>query len=140
MEWQSRAIQQYLRRVVRFRELLLLLIHLTAGLPARGPKILAAAYQNTEQRRNILILDETMRLLTVYHKLQWTTGQRAVARFLAPSVGDLLVNFVSLILPFAHLLAGQLGRDLSPDGSYTDEDDQESSSSNDAQSTSAPDG
>ncbi len=43
-------------------------------------------------------------LLVAYHKLEWRVGARTVARFLPPAVGNLVVKFIVLVLPFARIL------------------------------------
>lgn len=116
---------EYLRQVILFHEQLLVLIHLTAGLPARGPKILGVQYRNTEQRRNVLVHDGMMLLLTVYHKLQWASGQRAIGRYLAPAVADLVANLVVLVLPFVRFLTRQLGTTIGVEAPGEETDDEE---------------
>ncbi len=83
---------------------LMVLIHMTSGLPARGPELLAVRWCNTELLRNIFICEGYIMLLVAYHKLEWRVGARAVARFLPPAVGNLVVKFIVLVLPFARIL------------------------------------
>lgn len=97
--WRSRAIAAYLREVESFLEHLLLLMHLTAGLPARAPELLSIRHCNDGSRRNVMIHDGRIMILTGYHKMQYATGSRLVARFLPEPVGDLLLSYLAMVLP-----------------------------------------
>jgi hypothetical protein len=45
-EWVGRRVRAYLREVDKFRELLLLCVHLTGGQPARGSEITSVRFKN----------------------------------------------------------------------------------------------
>jgi len=64
------AAEAYQRHIDRFRELLLILMHICAGQPGRAPEILGIRWKNTEQGgiRNIFIEDGLVALVTGYHK------------------------------------------------------------------------
>jgi hypothetical protein len=64
--WQKAAVAQYLRRVDRFLERLLLLFHLTSGQLARGSELLSLRLWNTLHgiRRNIFIEDGLVSFVT----------------------------------------------------------------------------
>jgi hypothetical protein len=47
-------------------------------------------------------------VLTNKHKSWWRAGDRAVARYLAPLVGDLLVQVMAVVHPFAQFLRHRL--------------------------------
>jgi len=49
------GVRAYTRRVVAFREKLLVLVHLTGGQPARGTEILSVRHRNTVkgEHRNV---------------------------------------------------------------------------------------
>ena len=63
-------VRDWIRRVARFRRLLLILIHLTGGQPARGTEILNLRHRNTAQGgyRNVFIENGTVVFVTKYHK------------------------------------------------------------------------
>jgi hypothetical protein len=56
--------------VARFRENILILIHIIGGQPARGPKILSIRHSNTVkgEHRNIFIEDQLIIFITRYYK------------------------------------------------------------------------
>ena len=108
LQWKESVVQQYQRHVVHFTEAMLLLVHLTAGLPARAPELVRTSYRNTENARNVMVQDGSMVILTMYHKMQHKVGQRPVYRFLAPAVGDVLASFITVVLPFARYLQSQV--------------------------------
>ncbi|KAI9813745.1 MAG: hypothetical protein M1826_002390 [Phylliscum demangeonii] len=57
---------RYRQHVERFCELLLLLVHLTAGLPGRGTEILAVTSRNTEVARHVVTQHGVVLILTWY--------------------------------------------------------------------------
>lgn len=83
---------------------MMVFIHMTAGLPARTPKLLAARQCNTELLRNLFIAEGYMMLLLTYHKQEWHMGTRAIARFMPPVVIDMLLKFLALVKPLARIL------------------------------------
>ena len=67
--WHHRHVRRYLRKVDRFLELLLFLVHTTGGQPARGTEITTARYQNGFlQDRNIFVMDGQVVFVSRYHK------------------------------------------------------------------------
>jgi hypothetical protein len=64
-------VLRYLRKVDRFRELLLLYMHLTGGQPARGTEMTTLRFKNGYlQDRNIFVMHGQMVFVTRYHKSQ----------------------------------------------------------------------
>jgi hypothetical protein len=129
--WDANGVKAYMRRVSAFLRQMMVLIHMTSGLPARGPELLGVRWCNTELLRNIFLCEGYVMQLMAYHKLEWQVGSRAVARFLPHEVGNLLVQFIVLVIPLAHILRRQLDAPLalpprstdhvSDAGSVTDE-------------------
>lgn len=116
--WNETAIQEYVWWMTRFREQLLVLVHLTSGLPARGPEILGTRYRNSDTARHVLIdHDGLVMILLWYHKMQYRVGARPVCRFLCPALGQLLVRFLVLVLPFGKFLRSRRG-DQVKEGTY----------------------
>jgi hypothetical protein len=105
--WKSLGIKQYLEDCKEFMEQLLVLVHITGGQPARGTEILGLQYYNTVQRRrNIFVYDGQVACITEYHKSQSITGSaKVIPRFLPANVGQLLVQYLVLILPFCEYLS-----------------------------------
>jgi hypothetical protein len=94
---------QYHRSINRFRELLLLLFHLCGGQPGRAPEVLGLRWKNTSQggTRNIFIEDGLVAFVTGYHKGYRSSGNvKIIHRYLPREVGELLVYYLWLVLPF----------------------------------------
>jgi hypothetical protein len=108
LRWNAAGIRRYLAALDDLLRDCLVLVHLTAGLPGRGPEFMSITYCNTSVPRTILILDGQALILTGYHKGRWRMGARGVARYLPAPVGDLIVQIVSMVLPFARLLRAVL--------------------------------
>ena len=103
--WVQRAVDQYTDRVTRFLTQLLLLIHLTSGQPARGTEILSLRHTNTTQHRNIFVEDGLVSTVTTYHKgYNVTNSTKIIHRYLPKEVGELVVYYLWLILPFCRKL------------------------------------
>ncbi|KAL2036412.1 hypothetical protein N7G274_010874 [Stereocaulon virgatum] len=97
------AIAGYLHADKRFLQLLAVLIIMTAGLPPRRPELLGIYWCNRETPRNLYIYDGLLAVLTSYHKSQWRVGSRPIARFLPPSVGDLVIRYLIYVIPVVNL-------------------------------------
>ncbi len=59
-------MRHYLGSVTALARKLMMLIHMTSGLPARGPQLLAVRWCNTELLRNIFICEGYVMLLMAY--------------------------------------------------------------------------
>ena len=105
--WQYGNAKAYKEKVTRFLELLLLLIHLTSGQLARGTEILSICHMNTVHGHhcNIFIENGMVSTVTSYHKGYNVTGStKIIHRYLLKEVGELLVYYLWLILPFCQQL------------------------------------
>ncbi|KAA8611001.1 RecQ Superfamily II DNA helicase [Pyrenophora tritici-repentis] len=101
------AIERYMDRVVEFREKLAVLMHITGGQPARGPELLSVRHSNTVQggHRNIFIEDGMVVFVTRYHKGYKVSGDvKIIHRYLPREVGELVVWYMWLVLPFQQRL------------------------------------
>ena len=72
--WDTKAVQAYRSRVKSFLESLLLLVHISAGQPARGSEITGLQHMNTAVHRNIFVEDGLIAIVTSYHKGYTCTG------------------------------------------------------------------
>ena len=93
----------YMRQVSSFRAKLLVLMHITGGQPARGPEILSVRHRNTAQggHRNLFIEDGLVVFVTRYSKQYMITGDvKIIHRYLPREVGELIVWYQWLVLPF----------------------------------------
>jgi hypothetical protein len=62
-------VRRYLRKINRFRELLLFCMHLTGGQPARGTEMMTLCSKNGYlQDCNIFVMYGQMVFVTRYHK------------------------------------------------------------------------
>ncbi|KAI1663164.1 DEAD/DEAH box helicase [Pyrenophora tritici-repentis] len=101
------AVERYMDRVVEFREKLAVLMHMTGGQPARGPELLSVRHSNTVQggHRNIFIEDGMVVFVTRYHKGYKVSGDvKIIHRYLPREVGELVVWYMWLVLPFQQRL------------------------------------
>jgi RecQ family ATP-dependent DNA helicase len=101
------AVERYMGRVVEFREKLAVLMHMAGGQPARGPEILSVRHSNTVKggHRNIFIEDGMVVFVTRYHKGYNVSGDvKIIHRYLPREVGQLVVWYLWLVLPFQQRL------------------------------------
>ncbi|KAE8823008.1 hypothetical protein PTNB85_10187 [Pyrenophora teres f. teres] len=101
------AVERYMDWVVEFREKLAVLMHMTGGQPARGPELLSVRHSNTVQggHRNIFIEDGMVVFVTRYHKGYKVSGDvKIIHRYLPREVGELVVWYMWLVLPFQQRL------------------------------------
>jgi hypothetical protein len=103
IQWKKEAIEQYQQKVERFQERLLVLMHFTGGQAARAPEIIGIRHQNSTNGgvRNIFIDNGLVMFVTAYHKgYEFSEQTKLIQRFLPREVGELLVYFLWLALPF----------------------------------------
>jgi hypothetical protein len=101
------AVERYMDRVVEFREKLAVLMHISGGQPARGLEILSVRHSNTVQggHRNVFIEDGMVVFVTRYHKGYNLSGDvKIIHRYLPREVGELVVWYMWLVLPFQQRL------------------------------------
>lgn len=103
--WNNDAARDYIRKIDRFLQLLLLLVHITSGQPARGTETLSLRHTNTIHHRNVFIEDGLVSTVTTYHKGYSVTGStKIIHRYLPREVSELIVYYLWLILPFCQAL------------------------------------
>ena len=103
--WKSSALQAYRDLLDSFLERLLLVIHLTAGQPARATELLTIRHCNGQlgSLRNIFIERGLIGTVTTYHKGYSTTGStKIIHRYLPMEVSKVVVYYLQLVLPFWH--------------------------------------
>jgi hypothetical protein len=102
-DWYVRAsaVNQYEMAVQRFLEHLSVCVHVGSGQPARRVEFLGLRWCNKQaDMRNIFIHDGNVIFLLSYHKsLNLTNAARFPVRVLLPEVGELLVQYLVLIMP-----------------------------------------
>ena len=83
-------------------------VHLTGGAPARVPELLSIQHVNTDNngRRNIFIEDGLVVFVTAYHKGFYASNDvKIIHRYLPRKVGELVMWYLWLVLPFVRQLA-----------------------------------
>jgi hypothetical protein len=100
------AIDQYMTRVVEFREKLSVAIHICSGQPARAPELLSLRHQNTAGAfRNVFIEDGMVAVASKYHKAFYASNDaKIIHRYLPREVGELVVWYLWLVVPFVEQL------------------------------------
>jgi hypothetical protein len=81
----------------------LLICHMVGGQPARATELIGMRYANTKQGglRNIFIDRGMVAFVTTYHKNYQRTGKmKIIHRYLPREVGELLLRYLWLVLPF----------------------------------------
>jgi superfamily II DNA helicase RecQ len=108
--WAMPHVRRYLRKVDRFRELLLLCMHLTGGQPARGTEMTTLRFKNGYlQDRNIFVMHGQMVFVTRYHKSQSQMDKpKVIPRFLPWRVGQVLAVYLAYLQPVQEYLSVQV--------------------------------
>lgn len=117
------AIDSYLQRVVQFREKLCIAVHVSGGQPARAPELLSIRHHNTDSggHRNIFVEDGLVVFVTQYHKGFYASNDtKVIHRYLPQEVGELVVWYLWLVLPFVERLEAyqQKMRGVGSDGTW----------------------
>lgn len=97
----------WMKEVEKFREQLLLLVHLTSGSPARAQELLRLTFRNCSETagRSVFWLDGHVALVTSFHLTKCTKSRvKVIYRFLPDQVGALLIQYLWLVLPTYELL------------------------------------
>ena len=101
--WKEGRVQEYMRWIGRFKEKLLILMHISGGQPGRTTELLSIRYCNTVNggRRNIMVEDGKVVFVTAYHKGYRIGGStKIIHRYLPREVGELLMYYLWLVMPF----------------------------------------
>ena len=108
--WAMPHVRRYLRKIDRFRELLLFCMHLTGGQPARGTEMTTLRFKNGYlQDRNIFVMHGQMVFVTRYHKSQSQMDKpKVIPRFLPWRVGQVLAVYLAYVQPVQEYLSVQV--------------------------------
>lgn len=104
-----KAIRLYGIQVERFREKLQLSIYITSSQLARAIEILGIRFRNTanSSARNVFISKGQVYFVTAYYKNFLRIRQaKIIHRFIPIVVGELLVQYLQLVLPFWQQVQG----------------------------------
>ena len=105
--WHEGVVEQYLQRVEKFLQRLLLLVHITGGQPGQATELLSLRHINTVhgRHRNIFIEHGLVSTVTTYHKgYSVSNSTKIIHRYLPKAVSELVVYYLWLILPFCQAL------------------------------------
>jgi hypothetical protein len=105
------AVERYMDQAVELREKLAVLMHISGEQSARGPELLSVRHSNTVQggHRNVFIEDGMVVFVTRYHKGYNVSGDvEIIHRYLPREVGELVVWYMWLVLPFQQRLEALL--------------------------------
>lgn len=111
--WKAKAVRRYEKAMRVFREHLLVLVHMTGGLPARGTEVVTVQYMNSPngESRGIFIKDRLMVYVTIYYKgISASAKAKIIHRYLPREVGELLFYYLWLVIPFWRKLEGAFGK------------------------------
>ncbi|KAL9572228.1 hypothetical protein ACKAV7_003641 [Fusarium commune] len=111
--YRGAAIRQYARDVEQFRGEIFMLMHMLGGQPARSTEVLGLRMWNTMNGgvRNIFIHEGMLCFVTMYHKgFRQTGNTKIIHRYVPREVGELLVWYMWLVLPFWQNVQGRLKR------------------------------
>ncbi|EPS37769.1 hypothetical protein H072_8519 [Dactylellina haptotyla CBS 200.50] len=97
-------VESYEQTVEEFLGLILLLVHICAGQPARGSEILGTRWKNDQILRNMFVYRGSILISICYHKSQnLTEKQRYVHRLLPPQLGQMVANFLTFVQDIRYL-------------------------------------
>ena len=103
IRWRRNGMERFEQHLVHFQELLLFCCHFTGGQPSRAPEILSVRHRNSPGGgiRNIGVENGLMFYVPKTHKNYMATGNvKIVHHWLPREVGDLMMYYLWLVLPF----------------------------------------
>jgi len=110
--WRAQRAVEYEKAMRRFRERILVCMHMTGGQPARGTELVSVQAFNSAngESRGVFVEDGLMVYVTRYHKGVGMTGKsKVIHRYLPREVGELLMYYLWLVDPFWRRLVWALG-------------------------------
>ncbi|MBE3098262.1 MAG: DEAD/DEAH box helicase, partial [Planctomycetes bacterium] len=104
-------IRKWMKRLRRFREQLIVAVHVWGGQPGRGPELATLRHADSLMLlRNVFVLDGMVAIVTDRDKMKSIRGQgRKVARFIPERLGKIVVAYVAWLLPAEEALAELCG-------------------------------
>ena len=101
-------VESFAKLIDDFLSILFPLIHVTGGAPPRGTELVNITLENpTSCIRNIFIENGYVHIRTIYTKTMVQRSQfKPVSRFLPQEVGQLVIYYAWLILPFWRSVKG----------------------------------
>ena len=110
VEWNHDAVTRYLRAIKKFKERLIVLVHMSAGAPARSTELTSIQCENgkyARSQRGIFVDNGLVAFVTAYHKgFSASQSMKIIHRFVPREVGEIVIYYVWLIRPFERILQG----------------------------------
>jgi hypothetical protein len=92
------GVESYFRTVKQFKEELIVLCHLSAGAPARGPELFIVIHENGQDsraQRGVFLDDGMVEMVILYPKgFSFSQKIKIIHRYLPQEVGELVVFFL----------------------------------------------
>ncbi|KAK5109839.1 hypothetical protein LTR85_002037 [Meristemomyces frigidus] len=108
IQWKERPIEDHFRRVRRFKEELMVLVHMSAGAPARATELISIHRENgpdARSQRGVFIDNGMVSFVTAYHKgFSASRKTKVIHRYVPQEVGELVVYYMWLVEPFVQQL------------------------------------
>ena len=115
IKWKQHGILEYFAQVKVFKEELIVLYHLSAGGPGRGPEVMSIPFKNAPDgtvHRGFFVHDGMVESVSDYHKGASSSGtSKIVHRFVAKEVGEVIVMYLWAVEPFVDILQTVYGRE-----------------------------
>ena len=102
------AMAIYESQAQDFLKCVLVLCHVSGGPPLREPELLSVMWRNKACQRHLMIWEKLVMIHTQYHKGQQQSGvYKDNIRFLPKAIGDLLLSYITYVLPLRQLFLRQ---------------------------------
>ncbi|KAL8300987.1 hypothetical protein RB593_003818 [Gaeumannomyces tritici] len=102
--WRTERVRKYAEAMRQFRAQLFALVHMTGGQPARGTELVTVQYVNggsAKDIRGVFIESGLVAFVTMYNKTMAVSAKaKVIHRYLPQEVGELVVYYVWLAIPF----------------------------------------
>lgn len=108
IHWNMKNVEDYFRQVRRFKEECAVLVHMTAGSPARATELISIQIKNGPDgrgQRGIFIDNGMVDFVTSYHK-GWSASKKSkiIHRYVPREVGEVIVYSMWLLEPWVEQL------------------------------------
>ena len=108
VKWNETGVEEYFRQVRRFKEDLIVLVHMSAGAPARSTELTSITTANPmggRGRRSVYIERGMVAFVPDYGKMTSHSGKvKVIHRYTPREVGKLVVYYLWIVEPFVQLL------------------------------------
>ena len=110
IELSDKAVRQYMRAIRKFKGRLIVLVHMSAGAPARSTELISIQCENgkwARSQRGIFVDSGLVMFVTAYHKgYSASQSMKVVHRYVPHEVGEVVMYYLWLVRPFERILRG----------------------------------